>query len=331
MKYFITGATGFIGGELVRQLVRAGHEVRALVRDPDRAHDLRRLGVELFAGDIRDQPSMRPGMLGVDGVFHVAAWYKVGSDDAAYAHSINVGGTRNVLELMRELEIPRGVYTSTVAVFSDTHGQLVDESHRHDGPFSSEYERTKHEAHNRVALPMIERGLPLVVVMPGVVYGPGDQGPMHEAFVMYLKRRLPVVPRGTAYCWGHVEDTARGHILAMEKGKPGESYILAGPPHGFAEVLDLAERITGIRAPRIRPGRAPLLVMARITGLLERYVPFIPASYRAESLRSIAGVTYTASNEKARRELGFEPRDIETGLRETLQHEMQKLGLRSAA
>jgi nucleoside-diphosphate-sugar epimerase len=328
MKYFVTGATGFIGGELVRQLVRAGHDVRALVRDRAGAQDLQRLGVELFDGDIRDRSSMRPAMEGVDGVFHVAAWYKVGSDDTELARPVNVEGTRNVLELMRELQIPRGVYTSTVAVFSDTGGRLVDESHRHDGPFSSEYERTKHEAHYGVALPMMAEGLPLVVVMPGVVYGPGDQGPMHDAFALYLKRRLPVVPRGTAYCWGHVEDTARGHILAMEKGEIGQCYILAGPPHEFAEVLDLAERITGIKAPRIRPGRVPLRAMARITGLLERYVPFIPSSYRAESLRSVAGTTYTADSTKARRELGFDPRTLEVGLKETLAHEMRELGIR---
>lgn len=331
MKYFVTGATGFIGGELVRQLVREGHEVRALVRDRGRARQLEALGVEIFVGDIRDQPSILPGMKGADGVFHVAAWYKVGSDDAPYAHSINVGGTRNVLETMRELQIPRGVYTSTVAVFSDTRGQVVDESYRHEGPFLSEYEFTKHEAHYKVALPMMEEGLPLVIVMPGVVYGPGDEGPMRDAFVMYLRGRLPVVPRDTAYCWGHVEDTVRGHVLAMQKGTPGESYIIAGPRHGFAEALDIAEQITGIKAPRIRPGRVPLRAMARITGVLERYLPFIPSSYRSESLRSVAGVTYTASSEKARRELGFETRGLEDGLRETLAYEMDKLGQHSAA
>lgn len=331
MKYFVTGGTGFIGGELVRQLVAAGHEVRALVRDAERGRALEALGVKLFEGDIREKPSMRAGMEGADGIFHVAAWYKVGSDEAAYAHSINVGGTRNVLELMRELEVPKGVYTSTIAVFSDTGGRIVDESYHHDGPFLSEYERTKHEAHYDVALPMMEQGLPLVIVMPGLVYGPGDQGPMHEALSMYLRGRLPVVPRDTAYCWGHVEDTARGHIQAMDQGTPGESYIIAGPCHGFAEALDLAEQITGIRAPRIRPGRAPLRAMARVAEMLERYISFIPPSYRAESLRSAAGVTITASNEKARRELGFDPRPLEEGLRQTLEHELGKRGGSTAA
>src|SRR5690606_27141217 len=266
-------------------LREVGHEVRALVRDPSRAEHLRALGVELYSGDIREPSSMRGPMEGVDGVFHLAAWYKLGSDEAAYAQSINVSGTRNVLTLMKQLAIPKGVYTSTVAVFSDTHGQLVDESHRYDGPMLSEYERTKHEAHYEVALPMIEQGLPLVIVMPGVVYGPGDSSPLHDAFVQYLRGRLPVAPKGARYCWAHVDDVARGHVLAMEKGQVGESYILAGEPYGFLDALDLAEGITGIKAPRVRLPAAPVRAVASLLDRLERYVP-LPATYRGESLRS---------------------------------------------
>src|SRR5580765_351352 len=103
MKYFITGATGFIGGNIVRQLAEAGHEISALVRSPDKAGELAALGVKLFAGDITDKESMREPMRGVDGVFHVAAWYKIGARDKSVAERINVEGTRNVLELMREL------------------------------------------------------------------------------------------------------------------------------------------------------------------------------------------------------------------------------------
>jgi nucleoside-diphosphate-sugar epimerase len=326
MRYFVTGATGFIGGRVARQLREVGHEVRALVRDPGRAQDLAALGVELHSGDIREPSTMRGPMEGVDGVFHIAAWYKLGSDEAAYAHSINVGGTRSVLGLMKKLGIPKGVYTSTVAVFSDTHGQLVDESYRYDGPMLSEYERTKHEAHYRVALPMIEDGLPLVVAMPGVVYGPGDRGPLRDAFIQYLQGRLPVVPKGARYCWAHVDDIARGHVLAMEKGQVGGSYILAGEPYGLVEALDLAEGITGIKAPRLRLPAAPIKAVASVLEKLERYVP-LPATYRSESLRGSAGVTYLARSDKAHRELGWHCRPLEEGLRETLTHEMTALGL----
>lgn len=326
MRYFVTGATGFIGGQLVRQLREVGHEVRALVRDPARAEDLADLGVQLHPGDIREVSTMREPMTGVDGVFHIAAWYGLGSDEAAYAQSINVSGTRNVLGLMKELQIPKGVYTSTVAVFSDTHGQLVDESYRYDGPMLSEYERTKHEAHYRVALPMIEQGLPLVIVMPGVVYGPGDNSPLHDAFVQYLQGKLPMVPKGARYCWAHVEDVARGHSLAMDKGRAGDSYILAGEPYGLLDALDLAEGITGIKAPRLRVAPGAIKAVAQVIEKLERYVD-IPSTYRSESLRGTAGVTYLARADKARRELGWHARPLEEGLRETLTHDMSALGL----
>ena len=155
---------------------------------------------------------------------------------------------------MRTLEIPRGVYTSTVAVFSDTKGAVPDETYRYDGPHLSEYDRTKWIAHYRVALPKMEEGLPLSIVMPGLVYGPGDTSGMHTALVDLLRGRLPMTPAKTAFCWAHVEDTARGHILAMEKGKPGETYIISGPRHTFEYAFDLAASIAKVRAPMLHPG-----------------------------------------------------------------------------
>lgn len=323
VRYFVTGATGFIGGALARQLRAEGHEVRALVRDVQRAANLRALGCELVLGDVRDTATMRPAMEGVDGVFHLAAWYEIGVDEPA-ATAINVDGTRNVLGLMRQLAIPRGVYTSTVAVFSDTHGELVDENYRHDGAMLNVYERTKHEAHYDVALPMIREGLPLVVVMPGVVYGPGDPSAMGDALRSFLRGRLPAVPQGTQYCWAHVEDTARGHVLAMERGTVGESYIIAGEPRELSEVLDLAARWMNVPRARVRVPAGVLRGAARLMQHVERVLP-IPPAYRAETLRTTAGTTAIASSAKARRELGFDPRPLEVGLRDTLAREHQKL------
>ncbi|HEV8265038.1 MAG TPA: arsenic resistance N-acetyltransferase ArsN2 [Gemmatimonadales bacterium] len=327
MKYFVTGATGFIGGRLVRQLRGAGHDVRALVRSPSKAKDLASLGVALHAGDITDKNSMRAGMAGVDGVFHLAGWYKIGVRQHGEAERSNVQGTRHVLELMRELEIPKGVYTSTLAVFSDTHGWVGDESYRFDGPWLSEYDRSKWAAHHQVALPMVREGLPLVIVLPGVVYGPGDPSVIGNLLRQYVARTLPIRPHGAAFCWGHVDDTARGHVLAMEKGRPGECYILAGPPHTLEEVLEIAERITGIRPPRLRPPAFLLRAMAAVASAVEKVIP-LPQTYSSETLRIAAGVTYLASSEKAQRELGFAPRPLEEGLRETLEHEMAILGKR---
>ncbi len=328
MRYLVTGATGFIGGRLACQLLEAGHEVVTVARTPGKATDLVALGVSVHKGDITDKESLRSPMKGVDGVFHVAAWYRVGARDKSPAEHINVQGTRNVFEVMSDLGIEKGVYTSTLAVFSNTRGHLVDENYRYDGPHLSEYDRTKWAAHYEVALPMIEQGLPLVIVQPGVVYGPGDTSQTHGLWVNYLRRRLLSIPAGAAYCWGHVEDTARGHVLAMERGEPGESYIIAGPAHTIKEALDIAETITGIPAPRLQLRPSVTRSAATLAALAERVVS-LPDIYTPEALRSSAGVTYIGSNKKARQELGFAPRALSDGLPEVLSYEMQRLGMSS--
>jgi nucleoside-diphosphate-sugar epimerase len=323
-KYFVTGATGFIGGELVKQLIGRGHKVVALVRSPARATMLKALGVEMHAGDITDRDTLKAPMAGVDGVFHVAAWYKVGVKEPL-ADQINVDGTRNVLQCMHALEIPRGVYTSTVAVFSDTKGAVPDETYRYDGPHLSEYDRTKWIAHYRVAQPKIEEGLPLTIVMPGLVYGPGDTGGMRTALVDLLRGRLPMTPARTAFCWAHVEDTARGHILAMEKGQPGGTYIITGPRHSFEQAFDLSARLAKVRAPIVHPGPHSMRAMAQVMKAVGRFVT-LPPALQPEALRVLAGTTYFGANDKAVRELGFTARPLEEGLAQTLEHELRLLG-----
>jgi nucleoside-diphosphate-sugar epimerase len=320
MKYFVTGGTGFIGGCLVRQLLALRHEVIALARSPAAARELTNFGARLHPGDITDRESLRSGMTGADGVFHVAGWYKLGSRDARAAERVNVEGTRNVLEIMRDLRIPRGVYTSTLAVFSDTRGKKVDETFRYDGKHLTEYDRTKWLAHYQVALPLMHEGLPLIIVQPGVVYGVGDRSLIHEAFVQLLQGRLWFVPSGTAYCWAHVEDVARGHILAMERGIPGESYIVSGPAYSLSAVLDMAALLAGVRSPRwLVPS-----TLLRLSALLLRPVSAIlplPARFHPETLRASSGVTYLGEDARARRELNFTTRPLEEGLRETLRDE----------
>jgi nucleoside-diphosphate-sugar epimerase len=327
MKYFVTGATGFVGGNVARQLVEQGHEVVVSVRTPSKAKELAELGVLITQGDVTDKESMRAPMQGVDGVFHIAGWYKIGVKDKSDASRINIQGTRNVLELMQELGIKKGVYTSTLAVNSDTHGVLADESYHYHGKHLSEYDRTKWVAHYEVADPMIAAGLPLVIVMPGLIYGPGDTSTVRTTFIQYLQRKLPVLPAQTAFSWAHVEDIARGHILAMEQGKVGESYIIAGPTHTLVEGMQLAQKITSIPAPRIKVAPGMMKAISATMGVVEKVLP-VPANYSAEYLRISAGVTYIGSNARARRELGYNPRQLEEGLTETLQHEMKLLGMK---
>lgn len=323
-RYFVTGATGFIGGELVKQLVGRGHQVVALVRSPDRTSVLRALGVELHTGDIVDRESLRAPMMGADGVFHVAAWYKIGQRDPR-AERINVDGTRHVLETMREVGVPKGVYTSTVGVFGDTHGELVDERYFARGPFLTEYDRTKWKAHYEVALPMIDSGLPLVIAMPGLVYGPGDTSGVRTSLVQLLRGRLPVTPSGSAYCWGYIEDTARGLIQAMEAGRTGQSYLLTGPVHDFDAAFDVAARLANRRPPLLHPGPIFMRMAAAAARVLESVGLRLP--YSSEALRLLAGSTWIATSEKAQGELGFRPRPLEDGLRATIEHELRALGM----
>jgi nucleoside-diphosphate-sugar epimerase len=133
-----------------------------------------------------------------------------------------------------------------------------------------------------------------------------------------------MIPSGTTLCWGYVDDIARGHILAMEKGKPGETYIIAGPCHQVTEFFEMAEAITGVPAPRMRASPGMMKMTAGVAGLIEKVAP-MPEEYSAEYLRVNGGTTYMGDNAKARRDLGYEPRPLREGLEETLQRERDGL------
>lgn len=322
MRYFLTGATGFLGGALARILIERGHSVTALVRSPEKCSKLKALGAAMVPGDITEKESMREAMRGCDGVFHVAAWYQVGARGRTPAWRINVDGTRNVLELMKELNVPKGVYTSTIGINSDTHGTAPDESFRYTGTFITEYERTKAAAHD-IALGFMEAGLPLVVVMPGLIYGPDGTSMTDEAFRLFLRGLLPVIPKQVAFSWAHVDDIADAHILAMEKGRTGQSYITTGEHQTLTDAFALAASITGKRPPISLP---PVLlkISSKVASIIEQVIP-LPAMYSAESLRVQAGVTYLGDSTKARKELGFSPRPLSLGLEQTLKYEMDRL------
>jgi nucleoside-diphosphate-sugar epimerase len=311
MRYFLTGTTGFIGGHIAKQLRAVGHEVVALVRDPTKARNLSDLGIILTKGDVTDPTTISAPMTGCDGVFHVAGWYKVGGKLSTDGVKVNIEGTRNVLTAMQTLKIPRGIYTSTLAVFSDTHGAMPTEEHVFTGTHLSEYDRTKAEAH-KIAEEFVKNGLPLITVQPGLVYGPNDTSVAHDLLAAYLTGKLPLVPEQSAYCWAHVEDIARAHILAMEKGTPGESYIIAGPRHTLIEALAIAEGITKIPAPKRTASPQMLRTFSQIMGVLEKVFP-VPVAYSSEYLRVSAGVTYLGDNTKAKNQLGYNPRPLIEG------------------
>ncbi|MBA3270956.1 MAG: NAD-dependent epimerase/dehydratase family protein [Acidobacteria bacterium] len=325
-RFFVTGATGFLGGELVKQLIGRGHQVVALVRSLDRATLLSAMGVELHTGDITNRESLRTPMRSADGVFHVAAWYKLGvRDSSGIAERVNVDGTRYVLDMARELAIQRVVYTSTVSVFGDTYGKLVNESYSAHGPFLTEYDRSKWRAHYDVAVPLMQAGLPLIIVMPGAIYGPGDTSAVHRTLVRLLRGRLLMTPKGVTFCWGYVEDIARGLRQAMDAGRVGESYLLTGPAHTFQDVFATAARIVGRRPPPLHPPRFMMRAAASLAALLEKWD--FRAPYPAEVLRLMAGTTWIATSAKAEGELGFTARPLDEGLRHTIEHELRQLGM----
>lgn len=326
MEYFVTGGTGFIGTHLVEQLLADGHDVTVLSRSRANAAHLPR-DVTVVEGDVTEKASMREAMDGVDGVFHVAAWYFLGPgrENAELAYRVNVRGTHNVFELMDELSVPRGVYTSTAAITGDTGPTPVDESFRYHGRLPTAYQRTKWQAHHNVALPMMDRGLPLVVVMPGAVYGPGDKasGSVREIAVRYLRRELPVIPRETTMPFDHVEDTARAHIRAMEDGTTGESYFITSEPRTLPDLLHRAETITGIPGPRPVPSSV-FVGLAAVLRVAERIVT-PPPGMQAEMLEFLGRTRWNVDSSKAKRDLGLAHRPLEEGLGPYLEWELDQL------
>jgi dihydroflavonol-4-reductase len=310
MRYAVTGGTGFVGGTLIRSLTRAGHEVAALVR---RDHSVDP-GGRVVRGDLFDAAALDRLCRDVDGLFHVAGWYKLGARDPSVGWRVNVEGTRAVLSAAARCRVPKVVYTSTLAVNSDTRGRIVDESYRFTGRHLSAYDRSKAEAHD-VALEFAQRGLPVVVVMPGLVYGPGDTALTGQLIRDTMRGRRVVVPAAGGVCWGYVDDIADGHLLAMRSGTPGDSYMLAGPPAPLIDGLRLVARLAGRRGPIGLP-RTLVAVTAGAAGLAGRVVP-LPPAYAAESLRSSLA-TYYGTPAKAVTELGWSCRDMAAGLRDLI-------------
>lgn len=315
MKAFVTGGSGFIGSHVVRKLIQRGYEVVALTRSDKGADMLRAMGATVVRGDINDADSMREAMSGADLLFHLAGWYHIGDAGWMDAETVNVGGTRTVLNLGVELEIPKIIYASSVAVFGDTKGQLVDENYRSAGPFLSEYDRTKWLAHYKVAEPLIEQGAPLIIVMPGGVYGPGDHSLIGDLMKLFYQDSPLLAGSDTTLTYAHVEDIAEGIILAAEKGRLGQSYILAGPAVPLGEMVDFWSYLTGKPAPAIRIPARYLHPFAPLVGILESILP-LPAVLSREAIE-VAGASYAARADKARTELGWHSRPLQAGMVET--------------
>ncbi|RMG99842.1 MAG: NAD-dependent epimerase/dehydratase family protein [Deltaproteobacteria bacterium] len=312
MRCTITGATGLLGRALCRRLLDAGHEVTALVRDEGRARSRVPDGVRFVVGDVRDRAAVESAVDGAEAVFHAAAWYKVGLGRAARpeAEATNVDGTRNVLEAACAAGARRIVYTSTVAIYGDTKGRFVTEDDEPVSPPATIYEETKRRAHYEVFVPLARAGAPVVALLPGVIYGPGDEGPVADALRMWLAGKLPTLPGGTMFCWSHVDDVAAAHVAAVDRAEDGAAYIVTGPAHTLVDAFRLAADTLGRPMPKVVLPPAILRVTA---ALLSPLSGRLPPAFDPESLRSTAGTTYLGRNDRARRSLGFDPRPLEEG------------------
>ena len=266
MKVLVTGGTGFIGSSIVRALLLAGHDVRALVREGADTRNLAGLDIERVTGDITDPESLTAAIRGCTHVFHAAALYSFWVTQPGLIERVNVGGTRNVLQAALDAGVERVVYTSSVAALAvPSRDRPVDEATPVDpSAIIGAYKRSKYAA-EQVALEYAAKGLPVVIVNPSFPVGPRDikPTPTGQTILDFINHRLPAYV-DTGMNVVDVEDVAQGHLLAAEKGKIGERYILGGRNMSMREFLGILEKISGIPAPRVRLPYAPLLALSYV-------------------------------------------------------------------
>ena len=318
MKVLVTGATGFIGGNLARELWRRGDDVRALVRPDSNRLTIEDTGIVPVEGDILDRDSVDRAVQGCEAVFHVAAAYTFWSRDPAGVSRTNVEGTLNVLEAARQAGVSRTVYTSTVGTVGLPKEGLGDEDTPLDPKsLHGHYKRSKLQAEQE-ALALAAAGMPLVVVNPTTPVGPWDVKPTPTGKMVldFLRRRVPAYLK-TGMNLVDVADVVEGHILALEKGKSGERYILGNRNVSLKEIFDILSSLTGLPAPRIR---APYWLVVGV-GYADRFVE--GTLLRREPAIPVEGVLASktpayVSCEKAVRELGQPQRPIEDALNQAV-------------
>ena len=318
---FVTGATGFIGSHVVRQLLLRGDRVRILARNSSRKSNIEAFGCEVSIGDLRDLSSLLRCVQGCRFVYHVAADYRLWAKNPQDIYDNNVGGTRNLLSACCEAGVEKVVYTSSVGTIGlRKKGRPADE----DSPVELDdmighYKRSKFMA-EQVAKEFAASGLPVTIVNPTTPVGTGDIKPTPTGRIILeaIKGHMPAYVETGLNIVG-VEDVARGHLLAEAKGRIGERYILGGENWSLEEILDALAQICGKHTPRFR---IPW-TLALIAGTLENFV--MGSLLRREPQIPLEGVRMARykmyiSSEKARRELGYNPGPAEKALREAVEY-----------
>ncbi len=310
MTSFVTGATGFVGSAVVRQLAERGEAVRVLARPGGDRRNLAGLEVELVEGDLRAPDALKPHLAGCKALYHVAADYRLWVPDPAEIYRVNVEGTRDLLRAAAAAGVARMVYTSSVA----TLGLNADATPSNEatpvglGDMIGHYKRSKFLAEAAVRKLIEDEGLPVVIVNPSTPIGPRDvkPPPTGRMIVEAAAGRMPAFV-DTGLNVVHVDDVAAGHLLAFERGAVGERYILGGTDLSLAEILAEVARITGRRPPKLRLPHGLILPIAygaeawaRLTG---RGEPFVTV----DGLKMARKWMYFSSA-KAERALGYRAR-----------------------
>jgi dihydroflavonol-4-reductase len=313
MKTLVTGAAGFLGSHVARQLVARGEEVRVLVRASSSNRAISDLSLEYVTGDLRDSASLERAMNGVQRVFHVAADYRLWAKRSQEIYDSNVGGTKNLLAAAKKAGIEQLIYTSTVATIAVERPELPNESTEAKlEEMIGHYKRSKWMAEQEV-LKAAKEGLPVIVAMPTTPVGPWDWKPTPTGKIIldYLNGKMPgYVETGLNFVG--VEECAAGHLLVSEKGKVGERYLLGGENLTLKEVLDTLAKITGLPAPWMKIPHGLALSVAYVDGAVSRLVgkePGIPV----EGVK-IAQHKMFVDASRARRELGFQPGPVAAAL-----------------
>jgi nucleoside-diphosphate-sugar epimerase len=314
MKALVTGANGFTGSHLVKALEQRGDVVVGLVRKSSNLERLSDCKVQFVYGEITDRDALKTAMTGVDWVFHTAAYVELGLVDAAEMKRVNVEGTRAVMEVAQAVGVSKVVYCSTIGVFGDTKGQVVDETfQRTQADFSSAYDRTKYEA-QQIVDQFAAKGLAVVSILPSGIFGADDPhfGPVLQQF---LKKGLKLWAGGDRITGiVHVDDLVAAMILAAEKSKPGEHYIISAGDLTTREMFNLLSQETGIPVPREAP--KPLVRLAgNLLDPIGRLLKWQPPLSR-ERVHYVYDRCVRVDATKARQELGWQPRSVSETLRE---------------
>lgn len=318
MATLITGATGFIGGHLVKELVTRGEVVKALVRKTGDTSKLEAMGVELAYGDITDKESVSAALQGCERLYQVAAIYEFWLPDRRRYYQVNVEGTKNVLAAALDAGVAKVVYTSTAETIGEAKGEKKTEITQHRGYHLSDYAKSKYLAELE-AMRFSEMGLPVVCVNPSALYGPGDfqDQAVGKNILDFLNGKLPG-QFGSYFNFVYIDDVVNGHILAMEKGEVGERYILGGDEDILVkDYVSLLAEVSGVtKIPRELPAwlvRTMAFALETLSALTRKP----PMLSRDVTRLRLYGLR--ADNSKARTELGMTFTPLREGLARTVQ------------